>query len=240
MSNSLGIRKGKDRRRGKDPQKHRRRTTHATTDKEVDPPLFLLMLHNDHSTVREDDPTVRDRQVPRHRRNELESDPDDLLPIGRGDRRRRSGGTRRRRRRRAGRRCVTMVAAVGSYIFTRQIHIALVTKREKLVQWQISVTAVEPIFKQGINPTLTEITRISYEPQIRVIYLHIWTVVYPGRTYLVTRLQPLIYSWWCRPFRSRGGIIVLRHRSGYIANKPERSPSADKTNIKRVQEETWN
>ena len=34
------------------------------------------MSHNDHSTVRKDDPTFPDRQVPGYRRNEQDSDPD--------------------------------------------------------------------------------------------------------------------------------------------------------------------
>ena len=73
----LGTRKGKDRRRGERSGMLRRRTSHGTTDKEADPSLSLLMLHNDHPTVREDVPTLPDRQVPGHRSNQLDSDPDD-------------------------------------------------------------------------------------------------------------------------------------------------------------------
>ena len=72
-----GTRNGKDRRRGKDPEcSEDEQATLPPTKKPIFS-LSLLMLHNDHSTVREDDLTLEDRQVPGYRRNQLDSDPDD-------------------------------------------------------------------------------------------------------------------------------------------------------------------
>ena len=73
----LGTRKGKDRRRGKDPECSEDEQATLPPIKKPILPLSLLMLQNDHPTVREDDPALPDRQVPGRRTNRLDSDPDD-------------------------------------------------------------------------------------------------------------------------------------------------------------------
>ena len=71
-SYSRGTGKEKDRRRGKNLESSEdEQATLPPTTKPIFP-RSLLMLHNDHPTVHEDDHPLPDRQVPGHRRNKLD------------------------------------------------------------------------------------------------------------------------------------------------------------------------